>query len=65
MEDSNNLDASTLKEALFLFNAVNDGWTVWKNSQGSYEMVKEKKDIKGNVEKEKFERKFVERYMKR
>ena len=48
MEDSNNqpqnIDASTLKEALFLFNAVNDGWTVWKNSQGSYEMVKEKKD---------------------
>lgn len=58
-----NISPLVLKEAMFLYKAINDGWTIWKNSKGEYEMIKDKKNIKGNVEKDKFERKFVERYI--
>lgn len=52
--------AFPLEEAIFIYNAVNDGWTVSKES-GEYKLTKQ--NVK-NAEKDKFNRRFVEKYLR-
>lgn len=51
-----------IEEAIFIYNAVNDGWTVTKEN-GEYKLTKNTSLVK-HAEKDKFNRKFVEKYLR-
>jgi len=60
--------ADILQEALFIYNAVNDGWSVTKDKDGNYKFEKDKKQIDKkdmkNLETNKYNRKFIEQYLR-
>lgn len=60
------LTPEMIQEALFLYNAVNDGWTVRKGEDGDYKFEKDRSQLKDlkKLEHGKYDRKFIERYLR-
>lgn len=60
------LTPEIIQEALFLYNAVNDGWTVKKGEDGEYRFEKDRAHVKDmkKLEQGKYNRKFIEQYLR-
>jgi hypothetical protein len=47
--DETLIDQNDIQKMIFIFNALNDGWTVKKIENDKYEMNKDNEDIKKEV----------------
>ena len=50
MDSNESVEHSDLQKMIFIFNAVNDGWTVKKISDDKYEFLKDNEHIKKEIE---------------
>ena len=59
MENENNIEYNDIQKMIFIFNALNDGWTVMKLDTDKYEFTKDKEKLKKEVILEECIKKFV------
>lgn len=59
MENENNIEYNDIQKMIFIFNALNDGWTVKKLETDKYEFTKDKEKLKKEVILEECIKKFV------
>lgn len=59
MENENNIEYNDIQKMIFIFNALNDGWSVKKLETDKYEFTKEKEKLKKEVILEECIKKFV------
>ena len=52
---------NNIRKMLFLFNAINDGWTITKINEDTYEFKKNKEKIKKGFKLSEFLRKQMDR----
>jgi hypothetical protein len=59
MENENNIEYNDIQKMIFIFNALNDGWSVKKLDTDKYEFIKDKEKLKKEVILEECIKKFV------
>jgi len=59
MENENNIEYNDIQKMIFIFNALNDGWSVKKLDTDKYEFIKDKEKLKKEVVLEECIKKFV------
>jgi hypothetical protein len=47
--DETNIDYNEIQKMIFIFNALQDGWTVKKLDKDKFEFTKDKDDVKKEV----------------
>ena len=47
--DEKNIDYNEIQKMIFIFNALQDGWTVKKLDKDKFEFTKDKDDVKKEV----------------
>ena len=47
--DENNINYKDIQKMLFIFNALNDGWTVKKIDSDKFEFIKDNENIKKEI----------------
>jgi hypothetical protein len=57
--DENNLNYKDIQKMLFIFNALNDGWTVKKIDSDKFEFIKDNENIKKEVILEECIKKYI------
>ena len=55
----NNINYKDIQKMLFIFNALNDGWTVKKLNDDRFEFIKENEHIKKEVILEECIKKYI------
>lgn len=55
----NNINYKDIQKMLFIFNALNDGWTVKKLQDDKFEFIKENEKIKKEVILEECIKKYI------
>lgn len=59
MENENNIEYNDIQKMIFIFNALNDGWSVKKLDTDKYEFIKDNEKLKKEVILEECIKKFV------
>ena len=59
MENENNIEYNDIQKMIFIFNALNDGWSVKKLDTDKYEFIKDKEKLKKEVVLEECIKKVV------
>jgi hypothetical protein len=59
MDNERNIDYQDIQKMIFIFNALNDGWTVKKIENDKYEFLKDKEKIKKEVILEECIKKYI------
>jgi hypothetical protein len=59
MENENNIEYNDIQKMIFIFNALNDGWSVKKLDTDKYEFIKDNEKLKKEVVLEECIKKFV------
>lgn len=49
MENEINIDYTDIQKMIFIFNALNDGWTVKKIGNDKFELIKDNEKIKKEI----------------
>jgi hypothetical protein len=57
--DEKNIDYKDVQKMLFIFNALNDGWSVRKIENDKFEFLKDKEKIKKEVILEECIKKYI------
>lgn len=57
--DEKNIDYKDVQKMLFIFNALNDGWTVRKIDNDKFEFLKDKEKIKKEIILEECIKKYI------
>jgi hypothetical protein len=47
--DEKNIDYNEIQKMIFIFNALNDGWTVKKLDKDKFEFTKDTEDVKKEI----------------
>jgi len=59
MENENNIEYNDIQKMIFIFNALNDGWSVKKLDTDKYEFIKDNEKLKKEFILEECIKKFV------
>jgi hypothetical protein len=59
MENENNIEYNDIQKMIFIFNALNDGWSVKKLDTDKYEFIKDNEKLKKEVILEECIKKFI------
>lgn len=57
--DERNIDYKDIQKMLFIFNALNDGWSVRKIENDKFEFLKDKEQLKKEVILEECIKKYI------
>jgi hypothetical protein len=57
--DISAIDPNEVQKMVFIFNAINDGWTVKKLDIGKYEFLMDKEKIKKEIVLDDYLKKFI------
>jgi len=57
--DERNIDYKDIQKMLFIFNALNDGWSVKKIDNDKFEFLKDKEDLKKEIILEECVKKYI------
>ena len=57
--DESNINYKDIQKMLFIFNALNDGWTVKKLDSDKFEFIKDNENIKKEIILEECIKKYV------
>jgi len=57
--DERNIDYKDIQKMLFIFNALNDGWSVKKIDNDKFEFLKDKEDLKKEIILEECIKKYI------
>jgi hypothetical protein len=60
--DTKNIEYKDVQKMLFIFNAINDGWTVKKIGNDKYEFIKDKEQLKEEIILEECIKKYINSY---
>ena len=57
--DEKNIDLNQIQKMIFVFNALNDGWTIRKISNDKFEFLKDNEHIKKEIILEEYIKKYL------
>lgn len=57
--DEKNIDRNQIQKMIFVFNALNDGWTIRKISNDKFEFLKDNEHIKKEIILEEYIKKYL------
>ena len=57
--DEKNIDRNQIQKMIFVFNALNDGWTIRKISNDKFEFLKDNEHIKKEIILEDYIKKYL------
>ena len=57
--DEKNIDRNQIQKMIFIFNALNDGWTIRKISNDKFEFLKDNEHIKKEIILEDYIKKYL------